>query len=53
MCVYMYTVSQKYLATCKIFLFLVLKVLIFMKQVKHHKVFIYYTKYNSFSVNLT
>ena len=35
------------------FLFLILKVLFLMKQVKHHNVFIYYTKYKSPSVTLT
>ena len=29
------------------FLFLILKVLFLMKQVKHHNSFIYYTKYKS------
>ena len=39
----MYTASQKYPRI----LFLILKVLFLMKQVKHHSSFIYYTKYNS------
>ena len=34
-------------------LFLILKVLFLMKEVKHHNVFIYYTKYKSSSVTLT
>ena len=34
------------------FLFLILKVLFFMKQVKHHNGIIYYTKYKSFWVTL-
>ena len=34
------------------FLFLILKVLFLMKQVKHHYVFICHTKYKSFSVTL-
>ena len=34
------------------FLFLILKVLFLMKQVKHHNVFIYFTKYKSSSVTL-
>ena len=34
-------------------LFLILKVLFLIKQVKHHNVFIYYTKYKSSSVSLT
>ena len=34
-------------------LFLILKVLFLMKQVKHHNVFICYTKYKSSSITLT
>ena len=41
-----------YLATLKKLL-LILTVLSLMKQVKHHKVFICYTKYKSSSVTLT
>ena len=43
-----YATSQNYLATLKNILFLILKVLFLMKQVKHHNHFIYYTKYKSF-----
>ena len=35
------------------FLFLILKVLFFMKQVKHHNVFIHYSKYKSSLVTFT
>ena len=35
------------------FLFLNLKLLFLMKQVKHHNGFIHYTKYKSSSVTLT
>ena len=45
--IYIYTTSQKYLATPNFFLFLVLKMLYLMKQVKHYNYFIYYTKYYS------
>ena len=48
----MYTTNQKYLAPSK-YLFLILKVLFMMKQVKHHYVFIDYIKYKSSSVTLT
>ena len=34
-------------------LFLILKMLFLMKQVKQHNVFIYYTKYKSSSATLT
>ena len=34
-------------------LFLILKVLFLMKQVKHHNSFIYYIKYKSSTVTLT
>ena len=49
----MYTTRQKYLATLKIFLFLILNVLFLMEQVKQHNVFIYYSEYRFSSVNLT
>ena len=48
---YIYTTSKKYLATLKI-LFLILKVLFQIKQLKHHNVFMYNTKYKSSSVSL-
>ena len=37
----------------QIFLFLILKVLSLMNQVRHHNGFIYYTKFKSFSVTLS
>ena len=43
---------KKYLALLKIFLFLILTVFFFTKQVKHHNIFIYYTKYKSFWATL-
>ena len=48
----LYTSSQKCLAQQK-FLFLILKVLLLMVQIKHHNVFFNYTKYKSSSVTLT
>ena len=43
--IYIYTTSQKYVATLKMFSYL--KIVIFRKQVRHHNVFIDYTKYKS------
>ena len=47
--IYIYTDStnQKNLATLNNFLFLILKVLFLMKQVKQHNSFIYYNKFES------
>ena len=46
-----HTTSQKYSANPK-FLFLILKLLFLMKQVKHQNFFIYYSKYKSFWTTL-
>ena len=44
--IYMYIYNQsKVLATLRIFIFPVSKVLFSMKQLKHHNSFMYYTKY--------
>ena len=52
MLIMIYTTSEKYLDIFKNF-YSSLKVLFLMKQVKHHSVFIYHTKYKSSSVTLT
>ena len=49
--IYVYTTSQKYLVTLKKFYFSSRSVIL-MKQIKHHNVFIYYTKYKSSWVTL-
>ena len=46
-CVHIYATSRKYLATHKKCLFLILKLLFLLKQVKHHNGFIHYTLYKS------
>ena len=48
-----YTTESKEFGYLKKKLFLIIKVLFLMKQVKHHNTFIYYTKYKSLSVTLT
>ena len=50
---YVCTTSQMYLAIFNFFLFLLLKVLFLMKQVKHRNGCIYYTRYKSSSVTFT
>ena len=46
---YIYSTSQKYLVIHKN-TFLIQKISFFIKQIKHHKAFIYNTKWKSFTV---